>query len=492
MHRIETPQSRCRFGIAQSDITPPVGIYHRMWGAAVHDRSEGIHRPLTATAMYFGRLPPVGLEASSAESAQSLQLLLALDHCLLGGNEVDALRRRVGERTGLPTEAVVVTFSHTHAAGLLNLDRRDCPGGEMIPPYLEQLTETVGRLAVSALNTAVEADIVYGTGRCNLAAHRDLYDEQLGEYVCGYNPDGAADDTLVLARVTDRAGQLVATIVNYACHPTTLAWDNRLISPDFPGAMRETIERVTGVPCVFLQGASGELGPIEGFVGDTAVADRHGRQLAYAALSVWESLPPANSVYQYAGRVVSGASIGTWNRMPIDAKHEDRLARWSCDRGLIPLAYRVDLPDLAEVEAELAGLSAREQAAVAAGDRAAAATCRALAERQTRMLARLRGMPAGPTFPYQAVVWRMGDAIWIAAEGEPYSVLQRHLRAAFPQHPILVATIANGWGPSYLPPRELYGQGIYQESIAALAPGSLEQLIDHLTRRIGELTSSAA
>lgn len=50
---VHTPQSRLRFGVARRDITPPVGIYHRMWGAASHDRSTGVHRPLTATALVF-------------------------------------------------------------------------------------------------------------------------------------------------------------------------------------------------------------------------------------------------------------------------------------------------------------------------------------------------------------------------------------------------------------------------------------------------------
>jgi hypothetical protein len=51
MTYLDTPQSRCLAAVARVDITPPVGIYHRMWGAATHDRSTGIHRPLTATAM---------------------------------------------------------------------------------------------------------------------------------------------------------------------------------------------------------------------------------------------------------------------------------------------------------------------------------------------------------------------------------------------------------------------------------------------------------
>jgi hypothetical protein len=40
-----------QIGIAREDITPPVGIYAKNWGAATHDVAEGIHRPLTATVL---------------------------------------------------------------------------------------------------------------------------------------------------------------------------------------------------------------------------------------------------------------------------------------------------------------------------------------------------------------------------------------------------------------------------------------------------------
>ncbi|MFP6612964.1 MAG: hypothetical protein VB835_11690, partial [Pirellulales bacterium] len=51
MHTVETLQSHVQFGIAVGDITPPVGIYCRMWGAARHDVATGVHRPLRATAL---------------------------------------------------------------------------------------------------------------------------------------------------------------------------------------------------------------------------------------------------------------------------------------------------------------------------------------------------------------------------------------------------------------------------------------------------------
>lgn len=477
-----THQSRCRFGLASADITPPVGIYHRMWGAATHDRSEGVHRPLAATALYFG-------QPGTATGADTRQVLVALDHCLLGQQEVEAILHRAESKAGIDREALVLTFSHTHAAGLLNRDRTKLPGGELIPDYLESLAETVAELVSAAAETACDADVVYGTGRCDLAAHRDLFDDSTGEYVCGFNPAGEADDTVTIARVTDDQANVLAAIVNYACHPTTLAWDNRLISPDFPGAMRETVSAAIQAPCIFLQGASGELGPVVGFVGDPEVADRNGRQLAYAALSAWESLPPANTSYEYAGKVVSGATIGTWKRAPIDRERLAAIRVWNCHREAVPLRYRPDRPSREQIAERLEEALAQELAAQQQGNASAARQRRALAERHRRMLGRLEGLPAGENFLLEAPMWRMGDAIWLAVQGEPYSLLQRRLRASFPETPICVATLANGWGPSYLPEKQFYGQGIYQESIAWLAAGSLEKLIDVLTSRIKSLLS---
>ncbi len=497
MVRVETPQSICRFGLARCDVTPPVGIYHRMWGAAAHDRSEGVHRPLTATAMVFqqcgdpssaGVLP---LAKGELEGVNQ-QVIIAIDHCLLGLNEVNRLLDEAATRAGIARQSIVVTFSHTHAAGLLNLDRADFPGGDLIPGYLDELTEKVAETVAQAAAQLTDVTMTYGTGRCNLAAHRDLFDEVSQQWVCGYNPDGAADDTVLVVRITGEDGKLIATCVDYACHPTTLAWDNRLISPDYPGAMREVVEQTTGAPCVFLQGTSGDLGPVDGYVGDTQVADRNGRQLAYAALSALESLPPAKTFFEYAGPVLSGATIGAWHHVAIDAPRQQQLAQWQTNRETIPLPYREDLPTLAQVESQRQQLLDQEQTQRDAGNDAEAAQARALVERQTRMLGRLKCLPEGGEFPYHATILRIGDAIWLTVQGEPYQQLQQELRDRFPDSPIVVASIANGWGPSYMPPRDVYGKGVYQESIAALAPGCLETAIDTLSARIGEMIDDSA
>src|SRR4029453_14502912 len=109
-------------------------------------------------------------------------------------------------------------------------------------------------------------------------------------------------------------------------------WQNTLISPDYVGALRETIEQHMAAPCIFLQGASADLGPREGFVGDPAIADRNGRQLAFAALSALEALPQPGKQVLYSGPVVSGATIGTWRYEPIDSATAQQAKTWQIAR----------------------------------------------------------------------------------------------------------------------------------------------------------------
>ena len=476
---VETPQSRCLFGLARCDVTPPVGIYHRMWGAATHDRSTGVHRPLTATAMVFRPL-------SGSGAASEEQVLIALDHCLMWTREMNALLEAICTANALPRERVVVTFSHTHAAGLMDLGRVDLPGGDLLPKYLKELSEKLAHIVSVAREHVRPVTITYGTGRCGLATHRDFYDEQSRQWVCGFNPEGEADDAVLVARVTDDADQLVAAIVNYACHPTTLAWENTQISPDYVGALRETVEEETGALCVFLQGASGEIGPREGFTGELAVADRNGRQVGHAALCALDALPPPGTRFEYTGPVISGATLGTWKHRPLERKDAKRTGLFRIRRWTVDLPYPADRPSIEQLQADRGRWEKSEQEARAAGHDVKARDSRAMVERVNRALTRRRDLPEGETFPYPVTLWQMGDGLWLTVEGEPYQLLQRALRARFPETPLVVSVLANGTRCSYLPTRETYGKGIYQETIAVLATGCLEALVEAIGAKIDE------
>src|SRR5438876_3663111 len=105
MNPIVAPQSRCCVGLARADITPPVGIYHRMWGAALHDRSTGVHRPLVATVLWLESL-----------SGEDRQVLVAVDHCIFDRQDIELIQGAVSNATQVKPEQVHVSLSHTHGA----------------------------------------------------------------------------------------------------------------------------------------------------------------------------------------------------------------------------------------------------------------------------------------------------------------------------------------------------------------------------------------
>lgn len=473
---LHNPTSRLRFGLARTDITPPVGIYHRLWGAARHDRATGVHRPLTCEVMALGGLrDPAGAPPRHVRAVLDLPGLVQTQH--------EALVSTLVRATGAVPEQIAISFSHTHSAGWFVPDRFDLPGGELIPSYLADLNEKVRQAGEQAVAAMQEATITYATGRSNMAANRDYWDAERGIYACGFNPDAPADDTVLVARVSNSAGKLLAVLVNYACHPTTLAWDNSLISPDYVGALRETVEQATGATCVFLLGACGDLGPREGFVGNTAVADRNGRQVAYAALSALEGMDPPLTDFAYTGPVISGATLGTWSSKPQTREQLTSATQIAGGRFTVELPVR-ERPDFDQLTRELAEWEAKSEAANAQGDLQTARDARAYAERARRWLARLDDLPEGDTFAVQFTVHRLGDAFWVTCGGEPYSILQVELRCRFPDFPILISPVSGDLQIAYLLPKDRYGKGLYQEEPSILGPGCLEGLTEAISERI--------
>ena len=475
MNCIKTPQSRCRAAVARCDITPPVGIYHRMWGAAMHDRATGVHRPLEATVLW--------LEPESA-SADESRIIVSLDHCILDTAELVNIRNSIAKSTGVRFENILITVSHTHGSGWMSRTRSSLPGGELIGPYLDDLAVRLADLARDAQPRVEAATIVYGTGRCSLAAQRDYLDTETGQYVCGFNPTGPADDTLLVARIANPAGNTLAILVNYACHPTTLAWDNTLLSPDWVGAMREVVESSEGGYCLFLQGASGDLGPREGYVGDTAVADRNGRQVGFAVLSTLTTLAPVGTEYRYAGPVLSGCTIGTWKHQSLSQHDLSSQTTWHWEHLTVDLPYRHDLPSIEQTTIEREHWLAEESIARKSGDEAHLRICRAQIEQRSRQLTRLNALAPGRCWPLPVEIAILGDALWIFVPGELYQVFQLTLRTRFAPRPVVVCTLTNDWQPGYIPPASTYGYGIYQEIIAATSPGCLETLVETIAREV--------
>ena len=193
-------------------------------------------------------------------------------------------------------------------------------------------------------------------------------------------------------------------------------------------------------------------------MGDTAVADRNGRILGRAASAAIEALPPAASRFAYSGIVPSGADLGAWEYRPLPRE------AWCGAERLEAKQFTVELPlkDIPKV-AELEKLRAPD------GDRPEQ-------EKLRRRIALRRALGDGESYPMPLWIWRLGDAGLVALPDEAYSDLQTELRAHFAGSPLWVLGTTN-WMLGYLPPRDTYGQGRYQEVQSPYAPGCLEATI---------------
>jgi len=444
-----------RIGIAREDITPPIGIYSRNWGAAKHDTADSIHRPLTLTAM------------SIATTTGDAPLVL-VDADLGWWRPLDLFNRfqkRLLEELSLDSARFIFALSHTHASAPLMKPDPSLAGSELVGPWMERVYQATVSTIQAALANADEATLDWHTGRCGLAAIRDLPDpeESADRMICGFNPGAEADDTLLVGRVTDQSGKLRATLVNYACHPTTLAGDNTSISPDYIGAMRETMQEATGATAFFLQGMSGDVAPRHQYVGDVEVADRHGRQLGFAALATLHDMEPAGSQLFFDGVVESGAPLASWRHQPTKTSSELRAIEVPADLEL------KNWPSASELE----------QQRLECDDRA-------LEERLRRQRDIRQSLGDGSSSPLFVYAWQIGDAVLVGCPGEAYSQLQQELRTRFPERTIICMNLING-SVGYLPPADLYDLDVYPVWQTPFDRGCLERISDAMTAAIENL-----
>jgi len=257
--------SSLRVGTGRVDITPPIGTW--MQGYAVRDHgTEGIHDNLKATAV-------------AVENGQRIVALLTCDLIGLDDATVDAVRRRASTLSGIDPQAIMVTCSHTHggpATGRRSYTTRD----EHYMGMLEKQLATAVAMAVKDLRSA---SALVGTGSVRIGVNRRAARD--GDVVLGENPEGPIDPEVLSIRFDDSEQRTLAVVFNYACHGTTLGGDNYLVTADYIGYARSTLERALPegrALSSFVNGAAGDINPHPS--GSFDLARRHGLVLGAEAL----------------------------------------------------------------------------------------------------------------------------------------------------------------------------------------------------------------
>ncbi len=300
-------------GAGRSDITPPVGIAHAGWGAQTHQVSEGNDMPLYVTAL--------------ALSNGNLQVAIVdIDIGILTAAQDAGMRELISERTGIAQDNIRLSYSHTHSApatfgGWLT------EGMGLVDQWLLELPGAAADAVDQAIKAQVPAVPSFGVGECDININRRPADDA-GELFTGRNWDGFVDRSVEVVGLDDLDGNPVATLVNYACHPTIMGHLNRWVTPDFPGPMRRVVEQTVGGICLFLQGASGNQGPVDGFTGDLRVYRKAGAKLGAEASRVRLQMDPFERKERLVEILTSGADLGNNEDVAVSEADDALAVSW--------------------------------------------------------------------------------------------------------------------------------------------------------------------
>jgi hypothetical protein len=241
-------------GAARVDITPPLG--HALWGYAARKDapSDGVLDPLQARALVLAvgpeRIALVSMDLGRAPTRDATA----------------AVRARV-RAAGIGH--VFLVASHTHHGPVLELDDWPTPKTS----YVRRLEDRLAAVILEAARNLRPARI--GAASREVPLNRNRHSKR---------PDKPVDRELLVLRVEGTDGRPIAHAINFAAHPTMLDSRGRKFSADYPGVLAVAVEKETGAPCLFLQGAAGDLSTNPG--PEEKGPEKYGRALAREALAL--------------------------------------------------------------------------------------------------------------------------------------------------------------------------------------------------------------
>jgi neutral ceramidase len=251
-----------RAGAARATITPALGTH--LSGYGVRAPANAIHDELSATALVL-------------QEGETLIGLLACDLVGLPVAVVRDWRPYLAACSGVPATNILIACSHTHAGPVTGMLQE--PFGEREQAYREHLKHALAGALTVAAATLRPARISLATAHLRTQRNRR---DGLGGVA------GPLDDTVSVMRVdalapgmaspggagADRRGGAeqdhpaahsshpLATVVHYASHPVALREQNFGFSADYVGWVRQALQQALEAPCLFLQGACGDLVPV--------------------------------------------------------------------------------------------------------------------------------------------------------------------------------------------------------------------------------------
>ena len=229
-----------RAGAAVADITPPPGLPLWGYGGRRDLPSQEARDKLEASVLVL-EFNPAG-ESAGADAAERRLALVGIDMGRAPGRAtMKKIRAAVLARAGVGNLFLVA--SHTHHGPCMELEKRGPTAG-----YISKLVEKIAAAAATAVKSLKPAKMAVASKEVPLNRNRH-----------NRRKDAPVDRMLSVLKLVGVDDSPIATVVNFAAHPTTLPALMMRYSADYPGILKDKVEKALGGTCVFLQGAAGDL-----------------------------------------------------------------------------------------------------------------------------------------------------------------------------------------------------------------------------------------
>ncbi|MCC6589348.1 MAG: neutral/alkaline non-lysosomal ceramidase N-terminal domain-containing protein [Bryobacterales bacterium] len=462
-------------GVARADITPPVGIPQMNWGAQTHVGAEGID--------------PAGMIATALVISDGSQKFAMVDIDSLFPNYVVDAIGRAAAATGIPPTHIRIGATHTHAGPFLTKEKG--PVGydltkfeKGFDAYWSVVTDKIAGAIVEANRKLEPVHVGGARGAGTININRRMRPLNGAPPAVGRNPEGLVDRDLTVVRIDRADGSTLAVLVNFQCHGTVMAWENKMISPDWPGMMRKEVEHaLPGSKCLFFQGAAGNQGPIEGFTGDLGVAHRLGRILGHQAAALALQTDTVKRSPKFEGFVESTAFIA---RQP-----------WRVTGprdGTLKFAEKVlEVPGREYTPAEVDKMRSRVRDAEAKavqiksqGDAWATHAAEARVRRFQDLLDKWQKAKGDP-IKVRVQLLRIGEVVIASMPGEPFAEIGQAVKKASPFPITLFCGYSSGEGGEYMPIEGEYAFEGYEVDRTPYARQAADQVVAGMISLFGAI-----
>jgi len=375
------------------------------------------------------------------------------------------IREVIERQTGIPFENILLNSSHTHAAPWARVDHKLHGefefNTEAETAFFNRLPFDYASAVILAQERLMPARISGGVGRAPGIAVNRRERTPDGRTILGWNPEGFVDEDVPTIRIDSVDGLPIATVVGFGCHPVVLGGEVELSGPDFVGALRDDVEARRGGVCLFLQGAAGNVLPLEAFHAQPGPEKVMGSRLATAALeSIVDQDPRAAEIVKVAYGSVTPISLYRRQVAENQTEQSFHATRKVLELPLLaPMTRGAMEVELVSRRSELSELERRS--ATRAEINPIAYHVRWLESMIARSL--IGELPRSVSTEINAI--RLGDTAIVGTPGELFSELGAEVRRRSPFPTTIFAGYCQGV-LGYVATAEEYAFGGYEPAVA--------------------------